>query len=74
MREDSRLLIVDEVKGNPPSVEAAAMDILMLGVGGKERTQEEWERLTEKAGLQINSIGPALGSWGQVAAIECVKA
>ena len=51
MYEDSRLLIVGKVKGNPPSVQTAAMDVSMLRMGGKERSRDDWDWLTVKPGL-----------------------
>lgn len=32
MFEDTRLLIVEEVKGNPPSMQTAVMDVLALSM------------------------------------------
>lgn len=74
MHDDSRLLIVDEIKDNPPSTPAASTDMIMLAIGGKERTRVDLEWMTAKAGLKINSIGDGVGSWGQLTAIECVRA
>ena len=73
MHEDSRLLIVEAVKENPPSAETAATDILMVSCGGKERTLDEWKSVTARAGLKISSVGDGLGSWGKLAVIECIK-
>lgn len=73
MHNDSRLLIVEEIKGNPPSARTAAMDIIMAGVGGKERTQDEWGCITAKAGLKISSVVGGVGSSGELAVIKCVR-
>ncbi|KAF5520983.1 Methyltransferase fsa4 [Colletotrichum aenigma] len=42
MAGDSRLLIAEQVLNDPPSAPAASLDLLMLTVGGKERTEEMW--------------------------------
>lgn len=74
MHDDSRLLIVEEIKGNPPDAPAAATDMAMISIAGKARTLDDWECMTAEAGLKINSVGDGVGSWGELTAIECVKA
>lgn len=74
MHDDSRLLLVEEIKGNPPSAPAASTDVVMISIGGKARTRDDWEWMAAEAGLRINSVGDGVGSWGELTAIECVKA
>lgn len=71
MAEDSRLLIVEEVLTNPPSPMAAAGDIIMTTLGGKERSLEGFTAITSAAGLKIAKVHPSPGS--NVAVIECQK-
>jgi hypothetical protein len=74
MTEDSKLLIEEDVMGNPPYHMAAMLDFMMMGFGGKERTLECWKDVIAKAGLEISSISRGKGSWKSLAVIECVKA
>ncbi|KAK2024514.1 O-methyltransferase [Colletotrichum zoysiae] len=71
MSPDSKLLIAEQVMSNPPSAHAAALDLLMLNVGGKDRTRDAWTKVVFEAGLEIVKI------WSSVrdphAVIECVK-
>ncbi|KND92354.1 Demethylsterigmatocystin 6-O-methyltransferase [Tolypocladium ophioglossoides CBS 100239] len=61
MAEDSRLLIVEQVLGNPPSPLAAAADVYMSTLGGKERTLEGFEAIASLAGLRIAKVAPNSG-------------
>ncbi|KAM7217201.1 S-adenosyl-L-methionine-dependent methyltransferase [Rhypophila decipiens] len=71
MKSDSRLLIVEAVQSNPPSTFAAAMDMLMISIGGKERTLEGFRSITSRAGLEILEVYTQPGVEGAV--IECAK-
>lgn len=71
MTEESRVLIVEQVYTNPPTAFAAATDIIISSLGGKERTVEGFEDITGRAGLKIAKVHPTPGS--DVAVIECVK-
>ncbi|KXH48472.1 O-methyltransferase [Colletotrichum simmondsii] len=51
MAQDSRLLIAEQITPNPPSAHTAAIDLLMLSVGGKERPRQVWKDVLAKAGL-----------------------
>ena len=73
MAEDSRLLIVEQVLGNPPSPFAAANDIWMSAIGGKERTQEGFDAIANSCWAEdCQESHPTPGS--EVAVIECKKA
>jgi len=74
MADDSRLLISEDVLAEPPHYVSAFMDFMMLTMGGKQRTRENWEELTSAAGLKITSISSAKGPWKSMSVIECVKA
>lgn len=71
MAPDSRLLIVEQVIESPPSPMATHYDKVMLTIGGKERTAEEFRNLTAQAGLKVARIIQKPGL--PVAVIECVK-
>ena len=71
---DGTLVIVERIV--PETVSATDTDVIrgdliMLGVGGKERTEAEYERLLEEAGLRINRI---LAIDGNFSAIEACAA
>lgn len=72
MREDSRLLIMDDVMEDPPDKFAAMLDFAMLGFGGKERNLAGWNHVLGKAGLRITSISRGEGEWKTLSVIECV--
>lgn len=71
MVEDSRVLIVEQVLSDPPLPMAAATDIYMATIGGKERTLQGFGEIATRAGLAIVKVHPAPGS--DVAVIECRK-
>jgi hypothetical protein len=58
---ESRLLIVDGViePGNEPNG-MKWLDLLMLVIGGKERTEPEWRELLDGAGFTIDQIEDGL--------------
>lgn len=72
MATDSRLLIVEQVLSNPPSAFAAATDIAMLVIGGKERTIDGFNNIAARAGLKILQVHRNQGT--DAALMECVKA
>jgi hypothetical protein len=57
----ARVLIVDAVvpPGNEPDG-AKWLDLLMLAIGGRERTEPEWRALVEGAGLEFISVQDGL--------------
>ena len=58
LAEDSLILIDDMVLPNVGvHWQAAQLDILMMTtLAARERTQDQWYQLLEKAGLKVNSI------------------
>ncbi|KAF8247315.1 S-adenosyl-L-methionine-dependent methyltransferase [Wilcoxina mikolae CBS 423.85] len=57
MAEDSRLLITDMVVPNTNAPRQLAWeDLNMMTIGGVERTERQWQRLLESAGLKITKI------------------
>ena len=72
MAPDSKLLIADTVTGNPPSWFPAMLDFFLSTIGGKERTEEEFRKITARAGLRITGIH--YSDKTEFALIECEKA
>ena len=72
MAADSRLLIVEQIIGNPPSPFGIASDVFILTIGGKERSAEDFQALASQAGLKVNEIFYTPGS--DVGVVEIVKA
>lgn len=73
MADDSKLLIVEQVMHNPPlSAFAAAANVLMGNIGGKERIEDEFRNITTEAGLRVVGVYRTEGT--EVAVVECVKA
>ncbi|MHC4937441.1 MAG: methyltransferase [Planctomycetota bacterium] len=60
--EGGRVLIAEKVitPGNEPSF-AKLLDLNMMAIGGKERTQEQYESLLRAAGLELLAIHPTPG-------------
>ncbi len=71
MAADSRLLIVEQVMTSPPAAFAAAANIFMGSLGGKERTLDDFRAITAAAGLEVQKVWPNPGT--EAAVIECVK-
>ncbi|KAK1973163.1 hypothetical protein LZ30DRAFT_611656, partial [Colletotrichum cereale] len=72
MAADSILLIAEHVVELPPKPESTTMDMIMLAVGGKERTAEEWVRLLLSEGLTLEHIHRVPNSSHCI--IQCSKA
>ncbi len=56
MAPDSRILISDMALSEPVSAKdanAVWLDLMMLTIGGKERTKRDWENLVQSAGLRL---------------------
>lgn len=56
MAPDSRILISDMALPEPVTAKdanAVWLDLMMLTIGGKERTKRDWELLVESAGLRL---------------------
>ncbi len=76
MEGDGLLLCVDSVlppMGDTGATPAKLLDILMLlAIGGKERTKQQWEELYRSTGFRITSMTPLLDNFG-TSIIEGVK-
>jgi hypothetical protein len=72
MNADSRILLVEMVipPGNGPFF-GKWLDLMMLLVGGRERTEEEYRQLFAAAGLKLNRVIPTAS---EVSIIEGLRA
>ncbi|KAF4825812.1 Methyltransferase fsa4 [Colletotrichum siamense] len=68
----ARVLIMEQVVSDPPSVRSAAADMIMLNIGGKERTEEGFEKIAKASGLKIVRIHRKEGT--EIGVVECAKA
>jgi hypothetical protein len=69
---DSKILITEQIMGNPPSPLNAQTDLCMLSIGGKERTVKNFHHLAAASGLKVQEVYHAKGT--NVGVVECVKA
>ena len=72
MAPDSKLLITEQIMPNPPTALNAWTDLCMMNLGGKERTEEMFRALADRAGLKVVGVYRSLAT--DVAVVECVKA
>ncbi len=68
-RDNSTLLIIDMIllPDSPPL--CFAIDMNTMGIAGNERTREDWETLSSRAGLKITKV-----VWGEgigLSVLEC---
>jgi len=72
MNEDSKVLVVEMVipPGNAPAF-VKWLDLMMLVVGGKERTQDEYSSLFAAAGLKLNRI---ISTVSEICILEGIRA
>merc|ERR1719221_1113395 len=76
LEKGGTLVVVDAVlpeAGQPSAAAAPAffIDMIMLGIGSKERTQAQWKTLLEAAGFVIHTITSSPAPNGQI--IEAIK-
>lgn len=73
MAPGSRVLIADLVipeRLNENSLHAGVMDIFMVAVGGKERTDKMLRKILDRAGLRLQKLWQRQGrSWAVVDAV-----
>ena len=54
--EDSRVLIAEYLHPEQPSVYTSTVDMFILNIGGKVRSEKTFGELAAKAGLEIVSV------------------
>lgn len=62
MEKDSKILIADNIipEGNTSGM-TAVMDMMMMAIGGKERTERNFRDVVEEAGLKVDGVYRAHG-------------
>ena len=68
----ARVVILDQVVSDPPTPRNAAADMIMLNIGGKERTPAGFEIIAKRSGLKVVKIHRLPGV--EIGAVECVLA
>lgn len=68
MQPNATLLIVEGLIDSAARP-AGLMDLMMLVLGGKERTEAEFQELVQNAGFSLNRVVPA----GAYSVIECMR-
>lgn len=68
MEPDATLLLVEGLIDSPTRP-VGLMDLMMLVLGGRERTQGEFYKLTQNAGFSLDRIVSA----GTYSVIECKR-
>lgn len=69
MAPESRILLMDHVMQSSPHPIGTTSDLIMMNVGGKERSVQEWHALVEKAELQLVKIWQY--PYSSAAVVEC---
>jgi hypothetical protein len=75
MAKDSRVLISDMCIPDPVGLQDAGavwLDLMMLTIGGKERTYKDWEKLAEMSGLKLVKIWQEPQKYGPLCVVEYV--
>lgn len=73
MAADSRILISDMAMPEPVTrhdAHAVWLDLMMLTIGGKERTKRDWQLLVESAGLRLVKFWQ-LPAYEPLVVVEC---
>jgi len=73
MAPDSRILISDMKIPEPASLRDAAavwLDVMVMAIGGKERTRRDWDTLAELTGLKLVKIWQEPETYGTLCIVE----
>jgi len=73
MAKDSRIIISDMAISEPVTPRDAGaiwLDLMMLSIGGKERTARDWTRLAELSGLSLLRIWQEPDKFGPLCVVE----
>jgi len=73
MAPDSRIIISDTTLPEPATPEAAHaiwLDIMMLTIGGKERTAGDWNKLADLSGLKLVRVWQDPAKFGPLCVVE----
>ena len=73
MGKDSRVLVSDMCMPDPVELRDAGavwMDLMMLTIGGKERTGRDWKVLAELSGLELKKVWMQPEKFGPLCVVE----
>ena len=73
MASDSRILVSDMCLPEPSTVKEAGaiwMDVMMLAIGGKERSERDWIALGKRCGLVLRRVWTERERWGALGLVE----
>jgi hypothetical protein len=73
MGSDSRILISDMAlpePSTPADAHAMWMDMMMMEIGGKERTRRDWQTLADMAGLKLMKVWQEPEKTGPLCVVE----
>jgi hypothetical protein len=73
MASDSRIIVSDMALPEPVTTRDAGaiwLDIMMLSIGGKERTKGDWERLGQTSGLRLVKVWQEPEKFGPLCVVE----
>ncbi|KIV85191.1 hypothetical protein PV11_00918 [Exophiala sideris] len=73
MAKDSRIIISDMAIPEPVTARDAGaiwLDLMMMSIGGKERTVRDWERLAEMSGLKLMRVWQEHERFGPLCVVE----
>ncbi|EXJ79628.1 hypothetical protein A1O3_07907 [Capronia epimyces CBS 606.96] len=73
MAKDSRIIISDMAIPEPVTLRDAGavwLDLMMMSIGGKERTVRDWEKLAELSGLRLVRVWQEPEKFGPLCVVE----
>lgn len=73
MAKDSRIIVSDMAIPEPVTARDAGaiwLDLMMMSIGGKERTVRDWERLAEMSGLKLMRVWQEPDRFGPLCVVE----
>jgi hypothetical protein len=77
MAPDSRIIISDMAIPEPVTLRDAGaiwLDLMMMSIGGKERTVRDWEKLAELSGLKLMRVWQEPEKFGPLCVVEYMLA
>lgn len=53
---DSKVLVAEYLRPELPSIHTSTVDMFIMNIGGKVRSEKMFRELAEKAGLKVTSV------------------
>jgi hypothetical protein len=53
---DSKVLVSEQILPSPPKLLTSVVDIFLLSLGGKRRTEQMYRDIASKAGLRVTNV------------------